>query len=230
VPEGVHVSREPAVVSRDRERYSRIMLAACPFCRELSDTREEKACAVCGVRLVPLAKLRPTAEALSEDGTPTAPESETLPWTYLGRGRGPLVALALLGLIAFGLPWVKLTLPDLVTYSGIELARRLGWVWGAGVAWIVLVPTVASRRSIIRMRGARFVASILASVPGLTAALLFLRPPHPAHYIPLRFSFGAGIFATLVFSALAVGAALVLGGRADDIRVKSGSSRGQVVH
>ena len=99
-------------------------------------------------------------------GSPCAPERELLAVTYMGRGRGALAGLALAGLVAFFLPWVRLTMPDIVSYSGVSIAMRLGWAWGAGVAWFVLVPTVLTRRSIMQMRGARVAASFLAAVPG----------------------------------------------------------------
>src|SRR5580692_8956156 len=81
--------------------YPHRMLLACPFCRELFDRREEKSCAVCGVALVPMERLPPSSEVATEDGIPDAPEYQPLPVTYLGRGRGALAALALLGVVAF---------------------------------------------------------------------------------------------------------------------------------
>jgi hypothetical protein len=191
---------------------------------------EREACPVCGVPLVPFEKLPPSDDALSEDGLAREPEWEPLPPTYLGRSRGALTILAALGLVAFFLPWVHMTLPDIVTYSGFMLARRLGWAWGSGVAWFVLVPTVLTRRSIMQMRGARVAVSFLAAVPGVTAALLLARPPHGAHGVPLRFTWEMGVYATLVLSAAAVGFALFFGGRVDDIQVRRGTSAGQTVH
>jgi len=192
--------------------------------------RERSACAVCGVALVPLDKLPLSIDALHEDGTPLQPELELLPATYLGRGRGLLALIALAGMTAFFLPWVNVTLPDVVSYSGFALARRLGWVWAAGVAWLVLVPTVVSRRSVGKMRGARVAAAFLAAIPGFTAALLLARPPHGSHGVPLKFTFGFGLYAALALSIAALAIAARFGGRADDIRVKRGTSQGQLVH
>jgi hypothetical protein len=117
-----------------------------------------------------------------------------------------------------------------VTYSGLDIARKLGWAWAAGVAWFVLFPIVLSRRSIMQMRGARVAASFLAAIPGTTATLLLSRPPHGGHGVPLRFTFEWGIYATLGISAVSVAVAFFFGGRVDDIRVKRGTSAGQVVH
>jgi hypothetical protein len=214
----------------DPLRYaSRVPLLACPFCHEMFEKREREACPVCGVALVAFEKLPPSEDALNEDGAPREPEYEPLPATYLGRGRGPLAVVAIAGLVAFVLPWVHLTMPDVVDYSGLELSTRLGWVWGAGVAWFVLAPTVLSRRSIVQMRGARVAACFLGSIPGVTAAILLARPPH-AHGIPVRFAFQGGLYATLALSVAAVALGLVFGGRLDDISVERGTSRGQVVH
>jgi hypothetical protein len=80
------------------------------------------------------------------------------------------------------------------------------------------------------MRGARVAAAFLAAVPGTTVAVLLARPPHGAHGVPVHFTFGPALFATLGLSIVALGAAILLGGRADDIRVRRGSSAGQLVH
>jgi hypothetical protein len=191
---------------------------------------EHEACPVCGVALVALEKVPASDEVLSEDGTPRQPQWEPLPATYFRRGRGALSVLAVAGLAAFFGPWVNLTMPDVVSYSGFDIAHRLGWAWAAGVAWFILLPTVLSRRSIMQMRGARVAASFLAAVPGTAASLLLARPPHGAHGVPLRFTFAWGLYTTLAVSAVAVAVALVFGGRIDDIRVKHGSSAGQMVH
>ena len=170
-----------------------------------------------------------SVEALHEDGLPAQPEWEPLPFMYLGRGRAALAALSLAGLAVFFCPWVHVTLPDIVTYSGFALARRLGWAWGAGVGAVRPLPTVVSRRTIMHMRGARVAASFLAAVPGITAAVLLLRPPHGS-LVPVRFVFAWGLYGTVLLSVAAVGFALVFGGRVDDIPLRRGTSAGQVVH
>ncbi len=158
------------------------------------------------------------------------PEHRPLPLLFMGRGRALLMVIAVLGLVAFFLPWVQLTMPDNVDYSGFVLSRRLGWTWAAAAAWFVLLPTVFTRRSIMQMRGARVAAAFLSAIPGITAAILLLRPPHGAHGVPLRFTFGAGLYASLILSVAGVVFGLLFGGRADDIRVDHGSSEGKLVH
>jgi hypothetical protein len=207
-----------------------VSLLACPFCRELFQVSERANCPVCGVKLVGFDKLPTSEEALHEDGVPRQPEWEPLPLAYLGRGRAALALLSLAGLAGFFAPWVHVTMPDIVVYSGFALARRLGWAWGAGVAWFVLLPTVLSRRSIMHMRGARVAASFLAAVPGVTTVVLLLRPPHGAHGVPLRFAFAWGLYGTLALSAVALGFAVFFGGRVEDIALRRGTSAGQVVH
>jgi hypothetical protein len=206
-------------------------LLACPFCREMFEKGEHLKCPVCGVGLVPFEALPASDDARHEDGTSVAPEEEILPRGYLGRGRGALAALALAGLVVFFLPWIEVTMPDAVSLAGFDLARRLGWAWGAGVAWFILIPTVLSRRTILQMRGARVAAAFLAAVPGTTVAILLARPPHAPHGVPLRFAFAPSLYATLGLSVAAFAiAALFFGGRIDDIRVRRGSSSGQLVH
>jgi hypothetical protein len=204
-------------------------LVACPFCREMFESAEAKTCPVCGVELTAFEKLPPSHDAMTEDGVPTAPEVEELPWKYLGRGKGPLAALALVGIILFFLPWIQMTMPHIAQISGFDLARRLGWSWGAGVAWVVLVPTVLSRRSIVQMRGARVAAAFLSGVPAVTIAVLLARPPHGG-IVPVRFTFDWPLWATLAVSIAAVVVAARLGGRLDDIRVSRGSSEAHQLH
>jgi hypothetical protein len=191
---------------------------------------EHAKCPVCGVSLVAFEKLPASAEALADDGIPVEPEDELVSRTYLGRGRGPLVLLGLVGIAAFFLPWIEVTLPDVVSLSGFSVARRLGWAWGAGVAWSVLVPTVLSRRTIRQMRGARVAAAFLAAVPAITVAVLLARPPHGGHGVPLRFTFAPALYATLGLSVVAFIIAVLFGGRSDDIRLRRGSSAGHLVH
>jgi hypothetical protein len=206
------------------------VLAACPFCREMIDGSEGRSCSVCGIAVVPFDRLPPSRDTLEEDDVPRHPEHDPLPVLFFGRGRGLLALLALAGLCAFVSPWVHVTLPDVLTYSGVALARRLGWAWGGGVAWCVLIATVLSRRTIAQMRGARLAAVFLTAVPGVTALVLLARPPHGSHGVVLRFAFGAGLYETLVLSAIALAVACSFGGRADDIGIRRGSSRGQLVH
>jgi hypothetical protein len=190
---------------------------------------EETHCPVCGVELTSFTKL-PSSVEVEDDGVPLAPEQEALPSTYMGRGKGVLAALGLAGIGLFFLPWIRMSLPYELAITGFDIARgRLGWVWAAGVAWLVLVPTVLSRRSIFQMRGARVAAAFLSAIPAMTVTILVARPPKGG-VIPLRFEYGWPLWATLLVSLAAIAVAVRLGGRVDDIRVARGSSKGQDVH
>ena len=212
-----------------------VPIVACPFCREMFEKGEAKHCPVCGIDLLAFESLPPSPHALAEldeddeAGVPLAPEHEPFRAAFLGRGRGALVALGLIGILLFFLPWVKLTLPYTAVLTGFDLARRNGMGWAAGVAWMVMVPTVASRRTIAQLRGARVAAGFLAAIPGMTAGILLAFPPHGG-IIPVLFTFGWSIWATVVASAVAVGFAVRLGGRIDDIAVQRGTSEGQALH
>ena len=204
-------------------------LLACPFCREMYQDGELAACPLCGVGLVPFTELRGSSGGLDAE-EPLDPLDERLPVLFAGRGRGAMVALSLVGLALFFAPWIHLVVPEIADLSGFFVSRRLGWSWGAAVAWVVLVPTIASRRSIRQLRGARVAAAFLAAVPGVTAAILLARRP-PAGPVPLRFSFAWPLPAMLVVSVIAVGVAiLLLGGRLDDVKVRRGSSAGETLH
>jgi hypothetical protein len=182
-----------------------------------------------------MTKLPLSHDALAEDedefGIPRQPHLEPLPALYLVRGRGALSILAVLGLIAFFSPWVDMTAPEIDVLSGADLARRAGWIWGAGVAWFVLLPVVITRRSIDKMRGARVAAAFLSAVPVVTTSILFLRPPHGRH-IPLRFQWGWGLVAFWAIGLVATALAVRVGGRIDDIQVKRGAvvGRGETLH
>ncbi|HEY2512243.1 MAG TPA: hypothetical protein VGI39_15355 [Polyangiaceae bacterium] len=191
---------------------------------------ERDTCPHCDVPLSPFEKLPRSAEALADDdGIPVAPEHEPLPFRDLRRGKGAILALALLGLVFFFLPWIRMTLPDVANLSGFDLARRVGWAWGAACAWVVVVPTVLSRQSIAQLRGARVVATFLTAVPSVTVAVFFTRIPHREH-VPLHFEWGWPIYATLLVSILGAIVSLRLGGSVSDLKVTRGSSHGQTLH
>ena len=214
-----------------RSRYARkVGLIACPFCREMFEEGEAKKCPVCEMPLARLHKLPPSIDAMhDEGGVPTAPEIEEFPLTYMGRGKAPIAALGIVGLALFFFPWVQMTLPYIASKSGFDLARNIGWLWSCLAAWCVLVPVVLSRRSIVKMRGARVAAAFLSAFPAISVAILLLKPPHGAIY-PIKYTFDWPLYATLIVSLLSIAFSLRLGGRLDDIKVKRGSSVGQHLH
>jgi hypothetical protein len=206
-------------------------LVACPFCREMFEEGEEPVCPMCGIELARIDKLPRPQHDVTEDGVPIEPDTEPLPLTYMGRGKGALIVLAVIGVLLFFRPWVAVSMPDEFTLSGFDLARRLpvGWPWGAAVSWVVLVPTVASRRTIRQLRGARVAALFLALMPAVTTGILLSRPPHSA-LVPIVFTWTWAFWAAMATSLVAAGVAVRLGGRVDDIAVARGSSAGQELH
>jgi len=206
-------------------------LVACPFCREMFELGEARECPVCGMALVAFEKLPMSQETHDEFGLRRDPAHELLPWTYPGRMRGALTVAALVGVLLFFVPWIHQTLPTDYDLSGFHLARRLGWVWGAGIGWLVLIPTVLSRRTIAQMRGARVAAAFLSATSLVSCAILLLKPPHATYYRP-HFTYDVGFWITLAVSAVAVVLSFRLGGR--DPRTESASpdamdvARGQI--
>jgi hypothetical protein len=202
--------------------YSQRMAAlqACPFCRKLFTSDEARTCPDCDVALVGMSQLPPSLDALedeAEEGKVTLPEEQLLPTTYMGRGRGALIALSLAGLVCFFLPWVELSKPELVTLSAFDLARgRAGWLWGGATAWLVLIPLVLTRRTIARMRGVRVVTVMFAAMTLTEVLMLWLLPPRRGA-VPLELSFRYGLFLSGAVSLAAVAVATRFGGSLDNL-------------
>jgi hypothetical protein len=202
--------------------YSGVMAAlrACPFCRKLYTSGEAKTCPECDVALVAMSQLPPSLDSLEDEaeaGQLTFPENLPLPASYMGRGRGALLALSALGLFAFFLPWVELTAPESVVYSAFDLARgRAGFLWGGATAWLVMIPLVITRRTIARMRGVRIVTVMFAAMTLTEALMLWLMPPHRG-VIPLELHFRYGLFVSGAISIAAMVVAARFGGSLDNL-------------
>lgn len=169
---------------------------------------------MCGLTLTAYHKL-PKAEGFdpTDSEAAIAPEDERVPLGSWRHGRGPLLLLAVLGLVLFFLPWIDMQFPVVDQLSGVDLARRLGWTWAVPAAWFVLIPTVASRRTLRRMQSARVAVGMLAMFPGLAAATLLSRPPRGAYGLHLRFSFLWPLYGTLALSVIGLLLAVVFGVR-----------------
>lgn len=202
--------------------YSGAMAAlrACPFCRKLYTSGEGNTCPECDVALVSMSQLPPSLDALedeAEEGKITFPEEQPLPSSYMGSGRGALLALSALGLVGFFLPWVELQAPESVVYSAFDLARgRAGFLWGGATAWLVMIPLVLTRRTIARMRGVRIVTAMFAAMTFTEALMLWLLPPHRGK-TPLEFHFRYGLFVSGAISLLGVIVAARFGGSLDKL-------------
>jgi hypothetical protein len=198
-------------------------LSACPFCRELFVDGEHEHCPECGVELRDLAQLplSAEAEALGHEEAPasvaTAPQAEPLPWTDMSRGRGPLLALALAGFgVFFFAPFMVVTEPANTVMSAFHLTKSAKIVWSLLVAWMILVPAVLSRRTILQMWGARVACAFLSAVPGVYSLVALGGPTSKATRIPgieYRWQWGAGVYAMIAISAAATYFALRFGGK-----------------
>lgn len=227
--------------------YSGVMAAlmACPFCRKLYTEGEATTCPDCDVGLVAMSQLPPSLDALENEAEQGFPEDQLLPTTYMGRGRGALLALSALGLFAFFLPWVELTTPESVVYSAFDLARgRAGFLWGGATAWLVMIPLVITRRTITRMRGVRVVTVMFAAMTFTEALMLWLMPPHRGA-TPLELHFRYGLYLSGAISLAGVAVAARFGGSLDNLpkflldtqehvaassAVQSESSAGRTLH
>lgn len=189
---------------------------------------EAEVCPACGLALEPLAKLGPSYDAQIESDWPSEPEWEPLPFTYVGRGRAALMLASAIGAILFFLPWIRETAPDLVDLSGYDIAHRLGWLWACLVSWAMLVPILLSRRSVMRMRGARAAVSLFCAIPLIGALVLLSVPPRPPSNIrfPFAFHFGYGLYGTIVLALLALPFAVSFGGRVGVQKEAQGNGKG----
>lgn len=204
-------------------RYARpVGLVACPFCREMFEKNEAKTCPVCGLSLSAMEKLPLSHDAASEELVHTLPEQEVQPWLYWKRNRGPLALVPLLGIALFFLPWIHMKIPTEMMLSGFTLGRIGVLAWAAFAGWMVLFPTVLSRRSIIRMRGARVAAALLSAIPGVTVAILALNRQKSALYT-VSYEHTWAFWATLALSIVGVALSIGFGGPLDDIEVRKGS-------
>jgi hypothetical protein len=206
-------------------------LVACPFCRQMFAIGEAQACPECGLGLAPLSKLALSYDAELLDPEPPIPaHMQRLPWTYARRGRALLFAIAAFGLVAFFVPWVRDLAPEIRDLSGFDLARKLPWMWAAGVAWFVMIPLVLSRRSIHKMRGSRiaigFLAAVVLTVVGVRAGFT----PSSSPLRPVRFEWTYGIYASGLLAITALLAAALFGGRLDDIPVKESARGDETLH
>ncbi len=188
------------------------------------------------MKLEPMEKLPPSLEAMADEIEllgPTPPEDEVLPWTYWARGRGALLLLALAGLGAFFAPWVEMTLPEQMSISGFDLARgRAGWLWGGAVAWFVSLPLVWTRRSVMRMRGVRVIVTLFAAMTLGETLMLMSRPPGGSSLVPVAFSWGWGLYASVAISLAGMYCGARFGGRVDQrgpaaTPADTGSTRGE---
>jgi hypothetical protein len=196
-------------------------LLACPFCRELFPAGEQARCPACGLSLRPMNELPPSLDVLEEEaarGEYVAPAERELPRYYFRRGRGALLVIGVLGLAAFFLPWVRMTSPEIASYSAFDLARgRAGWLWGGAVGWFILLPLVWTRRSVARMRGVRVICAVFAAMTLVEVLMMVALPPRSNRLYPVEFEWGFGLYASAIVSALGVAVAARFGGRADDL-------------
>lgn len=207
-------------------------LIACPFCRQMFELGEARACPECGLALEDITKLPPPAASL-DDEEPfevLPPEMEQLPWTYLGRGRGALTVVALLGLGAFFLPWMQESAPELRVWTGLRFAERLSWMWAPFVSWFVLVPLVLSRRTIHAMRGARFAVGLMALIVVMTVIMRVVVVPQSSRFLPVRYEWSYGLWSTLLLGLVALVLAIRFGGSRIDLPSAQTRPRDETVH
>lgn len=192
-------------------------LLACPFCRELFERAETEQCPECEIPLSPLHELPPSLDALEEEAAHwerDLPEDQQRAIGDLGRGRGALLAVALLSLLSFWLaPWVEMTSPHAELRSGYSLARGpLGWLWGGAIAWFVSIALVVSRRSIRQMRGVRVILVLFAAMTLAEIVMLMVLSPSGGRQVYFSYEWAWGLYLSLALSAAGILFAARFGG------------------
>lgn len=192
-------------------------LLACPFCRELFERVEAEQCPECDIPLSPLHELPPSLDALEEEAVHwerNLPEDRQRAVYDLGRGRGALLAVAVLSLLSFWLaPWVEMSSPHAELRSGYSLARGpIGWLWGGAIAWFVSIALVVSRRSIRQMRGVRVILVLFAAMTLAEIVMLMLLSPSGGRQVYVSYEWAWGLYLSLALSAVGVVIAARFGG------------------
>ena len=207
-------------------------LIACPFCRQMFELGEARACPECGLALEDITKLPPPAASLDDEEPliELPPDREILPWSYVGRGRGALTLIALVGLGAFFLPWMQESAPELRIWTGLRFAERLSWMWAPFVSWFVLVPLVLSRRSIHAMRGARVAVGLMALIVVMTVVMRVAVMPQSSRIFPVRYEWLYGIWVTLGLGVAALVLAMRFGGSGIDLPTSRARRGHETVH
>jgi magnesium-transporting ATPase (P-type) len=175
---------------------------------------------VCGLSLTALEKLPLSHEAAAEGFAATVPEMESQSFFYWRRNRGALFVITLVGIALFFMPWIRMTLPELRTLSGFDLSRIHVQTWCVLVSWMVLGPTVLSRRSILKMRTARVTTAFLCAIPGVSIVLLATQRQKSAFYT-IAYTHSLAFWGTLGLSILGLALSFRFGGKLDDLSVKS---------
>ncbi len=206
-------------------------LKACPFCRQMFSPGEKGACPDCELGLQDFGKLPPSYEQsieFPEEMTP--PHMETLPWTYWGRNRALLLAIAVAGFALFFAPWIHETAPELRDLSGFGLARLSGYFWAPACAWFVAFPLILTRRSVFKMRGSRVAVGFLAGIALVSVGLLLTHPPKTSHLRVVRIDWAWGLYASGLVALCGVIAAIWFGGKVDDLPTKQKRRGDETLH
>ena len=103
------------------------------------------------------------------------------------------------------------------TYSGFEIGLKLRWIWAAGIAFLVLVPLVLSRRTVHAMRGSRFAVGFLGGIALVTAIVRIAFPPASSGLVPVRYEWGLGLYACGAIALATIAAATRFGGDLKDL-------------
>ena len=207
----------------------RVGLLACPFCREMFEEGEAKSCPVCGMKLAKFDKLPPSLDAVhDEGGVPARARARAAspgPTSVAARARSSRSASR--ASCSSSCPGCsspcRTSTPSRASISRTSASAGCGRRSSAGSCSFPPSSAAATSRSCVaRAWRLRFSAQF----PAIAVGILLAKPPRGG-IVPVRYTWDWPIYAMLAVSLIAIVVAVRLGGRADDIKVSRGTSKGQ---
>ena len=128
-----------------------------------------------------------------------------------------MLAIAAMGAASFFGPWLVQAAPEIRTWSGVQFAQRLGWLWGAGLVWPVIAALVVTRKTIRQMLGVRLALCIFFSVPLTTVIARIAIAPTKSPYVTLHYEWGWGMYLCAAVAAVGMITAWRFGGSRIDV-------------
>ena len=120
--------------------------------------------------------------------------------------------------------------PEIRTLSGFEFSKLLGWIWAGGLGWFVMIPLLVTRRTIRQMRGARVAVGFLASMVLLTVVTRLALTPTAHPLIPVRVSWGWGMYAAGCLACMALVLTWKFGGDITDMPTQQPRRGDETLH
>lgn len=179
----------------------------CPFCRECFEGETE--CPEHELPLVPFEMLPKRKRVLREDERVVAWEPRY--------GRGIVAAGLLLQAVGFFLPMFTFARGEEITMSAFTMAATMAAnLWAIPAAIVAIAITLARRRTLAEMRGARLAVPLLSALGGVSLAYTLYRTWHGAQQLAatdaeVGFAIEWGTWVVALGIVVAIAGGVVLG-------------------